>query len=321
MSCFDRGRVRGVSFQLAFARLVQLRKLNVYATCAALLLALPATSKAVELPKQLTTDGLLKRDPVYSPDGKSVVFSIRHQSPRLVLMQLDLATSEQTRFHPASTLVELRPSFSRDARQFLFLRMTGNDECSLFLEDRIRKSERKLPVSKKVTWNASISPDGRTAVYNLAGQLYRWDFSANREHPLPKSSGRNDWPAISPDNQRLAFVSSRSGNYDIYTSKIDGSDAVQITRHTSMDVRPAWSPDGKWIAFTSRRHGNPEVYVIPATGGKAIRMTNHEERDDYPTWHPDGNRILTVSERLGRHDLFEWPFTKLTRERQAETAQ
>ena len=259
-----------------------------------------------ESPRRLTVDGLLKRDPVYVDGGRAVLYAARAKSPRLALMRLDLKTGETTRVHPESNLVEFCPTTSSGG-VWAFQRMTGNDVCSLLVEDAMGR-QTPIPTSKKTSMNAAISPNGRELVYNLSGQLFRREVAGGREQPLAHSNGRNDWPAWSPDGRRVVFASSREGDFDLYVVSREGGEARRLVGEAGLDFRPDWSPDGTKICFTSNRDLNYEVYVVNSDGANSRRLTRHAERDDYPAWHPDGKRLVYVSERNGRHDLYELTF-------------
>ena len=122
--------------------------------------------------------------------------------------------------------------------------------------------------------------------------------------PLLVDGGGNIQGVRSPDRTRIAFSSSRNGNFQIYIMNADGTDVRQLTKQPLRDMRPAWSPDGKRIAFTSARDGNLDIYVIHADGTNLRRITSDPDRDDFPVWHPDGGRLLIVSERSGDSDLY-----------------
>ena len=53
---------------------------------------------------------------------------------------------------------------------------------------------------------------------------------------------------------KIAFTSSRDGNYEIYVMDDDGSNQRRVTVNPASDRHPAWSPDGKKIAFVSNRN-------------------------------------------------------------------
>ena len=69
--------------------------------------------------------------------------------------------------------------------------------------------------------------------------------------------GAADWvPAYSPDGSRIAFVSERSGEPEIWSMAPDGSDAINLTnhpRHLDGQWSVSWSPDGTRIAYGSGR--------------------------------------------------------------------
>jgi Tol biopolymer transport system component len=95
----------------------------------------------------------------------------------------------------------------------------------------------------------------------------------------------------------IVFVSSRSGNKDIWRIKGDGTLPTQLTNVPQDDDWPVYSPDSSKIAFVSKRDGNDEIYVMNADGSGATRLTNDPASDTQPTWNLDGTKIAFVSTR------------------------
>jgi len=93
---------------------------------------------------------------------------------------------------------------------------------------------------------------------------------------------------------KVAFVTARDGNFEIYTMDSDGSDTVNVTNSPgTADDDPAWSPEGARIAF--RRAG--DVWVMDAGGANPVNLTpgvdtggNGQAGRD-PAWAPDGSAI------------------------------
>jgi TolB protein len=122
-----------------------------------------------------------------------------------------------------------------------------------------------------------------------------------------KSTSRDvQTPAWSPDGRKLAFVSRRDGNSEIYVMNADGSDQENLTRQSASDSDPNWSRDGRRIVFVSRRDGNSEIYVMNADGSGLRNLTRAPSDDLDPAWSPDGRAIAFVQECMPRPGDPQW---------------
>ncbi|HEX7283798.1 MAG TPA: winged helix-turn-helix domain-containing protein, partial [Vicinamibacterales bacterium] len=102
-------------------------------------------------------------------------------------------------------------------------------------------------------------------------------------------------PAISPQGDALAFVSDRSGDFEIYVRALSGGSAdVPLTSDRQQNMQPAWSPDGRFIAYHANRRGG--IWVMPARGGTARQISPFGAR---PAWSHDGARIAFQTDELG----------------------
>jgi hypothetical protein len=104
--------------------------------------------------------------------------------------------------------------------------------------------------------------------------------------------------------EKIAFVSERDGNKEIYIMNPDGSEQTRLTNDPALDYGPAWLPDGTKIVFVSDRDGNFEIYVMDVDGSNQQRITNTSASESYPAWSPDGLKIVFGSSRDGNWEIY-----------------
>jgi len=73
-------------------------------------------------------------------------------------------------------------------------------------------------------------------------------------------------PALSPDGEKVAFMSRRDGNWEIYVVNTDGTNPQRLTENPAEDGLPTWSPDGNALAFVSNRGGTWAIWAMTPTG-------------------------------------------------------
>lgn len=114
-------------------------------------------------------------------------------------------------------------------------------------------------------------------------------------------------PEFSPDDQRVVFMSDRSGESEVWVADARGSNPIQLTSMGAIPGFGRWSPDGKTIAFHSNPHGDGDVFVVPADGGKPRRLTDHPATDTFPSFSRDGKWIYFCSSRTGEPSIWKMP--------------
>jgi len=124
---------------------------------------------------------------------------------------------------------------------------------------------------------------------------------------LASTREEND-PSFSPDGERIAFASDRSGSFELYVCAADGSNPIQLTSmKASATGTPRWSPDGKQIAFDSTLQGHSDIFVISADGGAPRRLTGGPYDNETATWAHDGHWIYFASLPPGAYEVWKIP--------------
>jgi len=103
---------------------------------------------------------------------------------------------------------------------------------------------------------------------------------------------------------KIVFVSTPTGNKEIYMMDFDGRNSRQITRHQSICLSPRFSPDGTKIAFTSYKAGNPDIYIRNLRNGEERRVSYYSGLNISPAWSPDGQRLALTLSKDGSPDIY-----------------
>ena len=124
--------------------------------------------------------------------------------------------------------------------------------------------------------SVDVSPDGRTLVFDLLGDLYTMPVSGGAATPLMVGPAFEAQPRFSPDGSEIVFVSDRSGGQNLWVLAADGSDTTQITRgNDNLYTSPEWTPDGRYLV-ASRTYGplggtaKPWLFHRDGGGGTAL---------------------------------------------------
>jgi Tol biopolymer transport system component len=177
-----------------------------------------------------------------------------------------------------------------------------------------------IPAPGERIHSLAIAPDAARLVYTASrfnSNLWRYPIlnappRLGAPQRLVASSGENTYPRYSPQGDRIAWASDRSGSWQIWVADAEGRNPRPITQlgaefGARLAGTPRWSPDGKWIAFDARPGGKCTLYVIPSTGGQVRRVLNdgHEQRN--PAWSRDGGFLYFNSDRNGRVQIWKVP--------------
>ncbi len=91
---------------------------------------------------------------------------------------------------------------------------------------------------------------------------------------------------------KIAFVSFRDGDREIYVINPDGSGERSLTNHPADDFDPDFSPDGSRIVFISAREGRPHLFIMDADGGNVMQLTTDATGGLNPRWSNGGEEIV-----------------------------
>jgi TolB protein len=214
--------------------------------------------------------GEVNEESSWAPDGKTIAFdSIRSGKFNIYTWRTDTRELKRVTNTDAN---DITPEYSPDGRQLAFVSdRTGHNE--IFVVDLASGAQRQITKGKSDAIHPHWSPDGQRINYCSAKD--------------------------SPDQANA----SEEEVYEIYTIKLDGSDAKRITNDKGINTYPSYSPDGKQILFRKvLPQENSEVFVMNADGSSMRNLTNNPAFDAWPRWSPDGKKIVFGSNRENKTD-------------------
>ncbi len=164
--------------------------------------------------------------------------------------------------------------------------------------------------SSMIRW-ASLTPDGRTLVFQAAGHIYKMSMpDGNPERITTQDQHLEYAPAVSPDGRWVAYTTwnDNDGGGHLYKVRLDGQgNPVRLTQIHDQYANTSWSPDSEWIAFLQgsgivHRGSNLSgefflnIRYVSANGGEVKHITEASNRGPNRrmpriTWNTDGSRI------------------------------
>lgn len=108
----------------------------------------------------------------------------------------------------------------------------------------------------------------------------------------------------SPFTGKIAFVSTQTGNKEIYLMDYDGYNVQRLTRNSSINLNPEFSPNGKEIIFTSYKKGNPDLFRREIFSGQEARISSARGINITGTYSPEGNRIALTMSKDGNSEIY-----------------
>jgi Tol biopolymer transport system component/DNA-binding winged helix-turn-helix (wHTH) protein len=222
--------------------------------------------------------------PSVSPDGTSVAFirdidffeqdvyitSVRGRTYRRITFAHTLISDIGWRTNKMLALAANRG----DGFRFWQVDLNGQDD----------KEAVASPVNSDRALQFSVSQNGQTVAFsNYSPNLDIWAVDLTRPSngwvPVIQAPGENIRPAVSPDGRLLAFLSNVSGKFNLWVSRIDGTNASEVPTGALVPASFCWSSGGNFLIFSPQRvHG---LYEASVHGDAPVRQINSMYTDPY----------------------------------------
>ena len=267
----------------------------------------------------LTDTPFAEEQPILSPNRKLLAFSVSKDSkdPNVGIEVMKLKEAEKLSI-TTGLGTYVTPRWSPDSSRLAYAASQPGKESYVYVSDLSQSPSHRLSdISSDEV--GDWSSDGNSVVFSSAKFSNPGIHDRNPDGVNQRQiTCGNDYGAKwSPDNKKLAFISDRDGNPNIYVIEKEIEDPkcsddaestlglYQLTDTEGSEYDISWSPDGRQILFVSERDGNPEIYVMDNSGNNVVRLTRNDKvKDVQPVWSPDGKNIAFASDLDGDFDIF-----------------
>jgi Tol biopolymer transport system component len=234
---------------------------------------------------------------LWNPDGQRLRFVLEQATEHLT-SQWEIGTSEEGATARALGLGNNCCSdwtWTRNGKKFVYTQFDRAGKSHLRIQDGSSDSHSyEVPIDIGPLWTAApgVDPDSLFLLISTSyrGELLEFDGKQQTLRPyLPGLSAV--FIAFSPDGQWITYA--KTQDQTLWRSRVDGSEALQLTKPPMEVEVSSWSPDGRHIAFMASMPGKPwRLYLIERDGGPMQEAATGVDSQGGPSWSPDGKFIV-----------------------------
>ncbi len=253
-------------------------------------------------------------DPVFSPDGRLLLFTRCGEPLHCGLYLLDLGADYRPSGGPRLLRQEnghIRgAAWTANSNEVVYALSgdAGINHHLMRIRARAGSQPERLTSTSERTDEPAVAARGNRLFYRqVLSDVDIWQIHPGGQPASFIASTRWEYaPQYSPDGHRVAFGSNRSGLMQVWACDGDGVNPVQLTRfELGGSGTPRWSPDGHWIAFDHQGKEGWRIYVMASDGGQ-VRILAPDEGDSViPSWSGDGKWIYYSSDQTGRFEIWK----------------
>lgn len=203
-------------------------------------------------------------------------------------------------------LTFLFPTVSHTKIVFSSKRSDGKTRHLYVMEDN-GTNVQKITNSKFYDRSPRWFPDGKQILFErdltfgnggkFDAQIFKIDVDGRNEQLILADHPTDSEPSVSPDGKHIAFISKRTGEWDIFVLNLENQQLAQLTDNLGegWSNRTDWSPDGKNIAYEHEGEDGETIHIMNSDGTGKKRLSPRRPAPFFlgaPRWSPSGKYIM-----------------------------
>lgn len=225
-------------------------------------------------------------DPHFSSDGEYLLYHSEKNDDNAIYI-LDLQTDSSFSINDGS--LSTHAKFSPDGKKVVYSSSaSGNfDLVVLDLEDTSDNAQKTIAASPDAEIYGIFSPDSKMIAYSsfdiyYKGTVHVCKADGKSNIAITKGMGSSYNPKFSPDGKKIAFISDKSGNYEIYICDLEGTAMKQLTNKKGNTIEFDWSADGKKIVYENIKESVSSINIVDVETGVSENLTGEKANNVNP---------------------------------------
>jgi len=250
-------------------------------------------------------DSLGDWQPRYSPDGANLAFLRKHNADRhhLHVVDLENGTLRQITGHETGRIRGFDWTADGEALVYSYNR---DGRFALWRIDLDSRASSRLPITDAWVTYPSLARDGSALIYkSYADVIDLWSLAldesgaaASQPERIVPSTRSELHPRLSPADNRLAFLSNRTGAFEVWSGAAD-----RLIRHSGLEgLVPGlvdWDPTGARLVFDARRDGQSDLFLVEAESRAPQPLTQTAHNEVNPRFAASGATLYYGCDRGG----------------------
>ena len=237
--------------------------------------------------------------PSWSPDGKLIAASVGRYGTSNHVFTFAVADGAEKDLTPESWQFTARVSWLPDMSGLLVVAGDAVAATQIWFVSYPNGERRRITNDLNAYRSISLTADGsKFSTITSNGLVNTWispDGDAKRSVQLPTGNvgffgASGNTVSWTPDGG-LIFVSTETGNLELWFMDARGENRRQLTTNAAADFSPAVSPDGRYVVFSSNRSGTRNVWRMDLDGSDPKALTNGIS-DGVPSISPDSRWVF-----------------------------
>lgn len=230
----------------------------------------------------ITTGPWSKSSPYFSPDGKTILYSVASDQGHGIVEQRVGTSSFEFRLKMKG--INLDPRVLPD-NSGLLATLSYGKSANIYKTTRTGQVLQAITEDKGMNLSPTISPDGKTFAFvstrGGSAQIYEQAFPTGKNIipaalRLTHKGEYNQTPHYSPDGKFLAFTGrDQRAIFDVFIYERDSKNISRVTQNQGRNQEPFFTPSSRFVIFVSEREGrkSPDVYLATLNGNHQYRLT------------------------------------------------